>query len=78
MDGAQVGCLVKGGVQDVDVSDKSCSKRFKHSLAAYVDMLVKAFTQIGAENCEKFLSAATNGNKRSSHTPNAATGTLSS
>jgi ubiquitin-conjugating enzyme E2 O len=73
MDGAQVGSLVKGGVQDVDVGDKSCSKRFKDSLAGYVDMLVKDFTKIGAENCEKFLSPPMNGNKRLPDLPTAAT-----
>ncbi|KAI5423793.1 hypothetical protein KIW84_030143 [Lathyrus oleraceus] len=62
-DGAQVGCLVKGGVQDVDQGDKSCSKEFKNSLAAYVDMLVKEFTQVGAKDCEKFLSSSTVSNK---------------
>lgn len=73
MDGAQVGSLVKGGVQDVDLSDKSCSKRFKDSLAGYVDMLVKVFTQIGAEDCEKFQSPGMNGNKRFCGMPKAAT-----
>lgn len=63
IDGAQVGCLVKGGVQDVDQGDKSCSKEFKHSLPAYVDMLVKEFTQVGARDCEKFLSSSTVSNK---------------
>ncbi|KAF5460968.1 hypothetical protein F2P56_020800 [Juglans regia] len=72
MDGAQVGCLVKGGVQDVDVSDKSCSRGFKSILAGYVDMLVKAFIKIGAEDCEKFLSTAMNGNKQESDMPKAA------
>ncbi|TKY49103.1 ubiquitin-conjugating enzyme E2 26 [Spatholobus suberectus] len=33
MEGAQVGCLVKGGVQDVDEGDRSCSKRFQESLS---------------------------------------------
>ncbi|KAL0001221.1 hypothetical protein SO802_015002 [Lithocarpus litseifolius] len=73
MEGAQVGSLVKGGVQDVDVGDRSCSKRFKDSLAGYVDMLVKAFTQIGAEGCEIFQSPGMNGNKRFCGMPKAAT-----
>ncbi|XP_061368339.1 probable ubiquitin-conjugating enzyme E2 25 [Gastrolobium bilobum] len=76
MDGAQVGCLVKGGVQDVDQGDKSCSKHFKNSLGAYVGMLVREFTQIGAKNCEKFLSpstaTATAGNKQLGELPVAA------
>ncbi|KAF5478650.1 hypothetical protein F2P56_005193 [Juglans regia] len=73
MDGAQVGCLVKGGVQDVDAGDKSCSNKFKNDLVGYVDMLVKAFTQIGAENCDKFLSPALNRNIQVSDMPQAAT-----
>ncbi|MED6135317.1 ubiquitin-conjugating enzyme [Stylosanthes scabra] len=56
MEGAQVGCLVKGGVQDVDEGDKSCSKQFKESLTGYVNMIAKEFTRIGVEDCEKFLS----------------------
>lgn len=59
MDGAQVGCLVKGGVQDVDQGDRSCSKEFKTTLPIYVDMLVKDFAKIGAKDCEKFLSSST-------------------
>ncbi|KAI4322940.1 hypothetical protein L6164_022587 [Bauhinia variegata] len=57
MDGAQVGCLVKGGVQDVDEGDRSCSMQFKHSLGGYVDQLVREFSQIGVKDCEKFISA---------------------
>ncbi|KAK4852762.1 hypothetical protein QYF36_026882 [Acer negundo] len=56
MDGAQVGCLVKGGVQDVDEGDKSSSEGFKNSLRGYVDMLVKEFKQIGVKNCENILA----------------------
>ncbi|KAJ1401892.1 Ubiquitin-conjugating enzyme E2 [Sesbania bispinosa] len=63
MEGAQVGCLVKGGVQDVDEGDKSCSKRFKESLAGYVKMLVTEFAKFGIKDCEKFLSPATTVNK---------------
>ena len=63
MEGAQVGCLVKGGVQDVDEGDKSCSKQFKESLTGYVNMLVKELATIGAKDCEKFLSPATTVNK---------------
>ncbi|KAF4392933.1 hypothetical protein G4B88_011928 [Cannabis sativa] len=63
MDGAQVGCLVRGGVQDVDEGDKSCSKQFKNSLPAYVNNLVKQFSQLGANDCEKFLVTDGNGNE---------------
>ncbi|XP_027928694.1 probable ubiquitin-conjugating enzyme E2 25 [Vigna unguiculata] len=56
MEGAQVGCLVKGGVQDVDEGDRSCSQNFKQSLAGYMNMLVKEFAQTGAKDIEKFLT----------------------
>ncbi|XAR56545.1 Ubiquitin--protein ligase [Bertholletia excelsa] len=58
MEGVQVGCLVKGGVQDVDAGDKSCSQNFKDSLASIINILVQAFTQIGAKDCDKFLALA--------------------
>ncbi|KAI8007896.1 putative ubiquitin-conjugating enzyme E2 26 [Camellia lanceoleosa] len=61
MDGAQVGCLVKGGVQDVDAGDRSCSQYFKVALADYITVLVQAFSQIGAKDCEKFLSLVEKG-----------------
>lgn len=61
MDGAQVGCLVRGGVQDVDEGDKSCSRAFKANLLAHMDMLVKAFKQVGAKDCDKFLSLTQTG-----------------
>lgn len=77
MDGAQVGCLAKGGVQDVDEGDRSCSKQFKKSLFVYVNMLVSEFTQIGAKDCEKFLSPSATGNKPLGELPEAATGAFS-
>ncbi|XP_022139568.1 probable ubiquitin-conjugating enzyme E2 26 isoform X2 [Momordica charantia] len=55
MDGAQVGSLVKGGVQDLDLSDKCCSNHFKQSLSQYLSMLVKTFQRMGVGDCEKFL-----------------------
>ncbi|CAJ1957185.1 unnamed protein product [Sphenostylis stenocarpa] len=55
MEGAQVGCLAKGGVQDVDEGDRSCSQRFKDSLSGYINMLVREFAQTGAKDIEKFL-----------------------
>ncbi|OIV99159.1 hypothetical protein TanjilG_01134 [Lupinus angustifolius] len=73
MDGAQVGCLVKGGVQDVDQGDRSCSKLFKNSLAMYVNMLVREFARTGAKDCDKFLSPLTTaGNKPLGQLPEAA------
>lgn len=58
MEGAQVGCLVKGGVQDVDEGDKSCSVQFKTHLASFIPVLVRTFSQIGVKDCEEFLSLA--------------------
>lgn len=55
IDGAEVGSLVKGGVQDVDESDKCCSQKFKDDLAAYSKTLVDAFVKVGVKDCEKFL-----------------------
>ncbi|KAI4333668.1 hypothetical protein L6164_018448 [Bauhinia variegata] len=63
MDGAQVGC-VKGGVQDVDEGDRSCSEQFKKSLAHSVDQLVKEFAKIGFKDSEKFISATPSIKKR--------------
>lgn len=68
MDGAQVGCLVKGGVQDVDEGDKSCSKDFRNSLARYITTLVNEFTKIGAKDCQEFLSLAQKANGPASTT----------
>ncbi|KAK1582881.1 hypothetical protein Q3G72_019223 [Acer saccharum] len=63
MDGARVGCLVKGGVQDVDEGDKSSSEGFKNSLCGYVDMLVKEFKQIGVKNYENILALPKRGSR---------------
>ncbi|KAL0306508.1 UNVERIFIED_CONTAM: putative ubiquitin-conjugating enzyme E2 26 [Sesamum radiatum] len=56
MDGAQVGCLGNGGVQDVDEGDKSSSQNFRGSLARFITVLVNTFSEIGAKDCEEFLS----------------------
>ncbi|XP_011098318.1 probable ubiquitin-conjugating enzyme E2 26 [Sesamum indicum] len=58
LDGAQVGCLAKGGVQDVDEGDKSCSQQFKNKLAEFITILVNTFLEIGAKDCQEFLSLA--------------------
>ncbi|XP_050371187.1 probable ubiquitin-conjugating enzyme E2 26 [Argentina anserina] len=63
MDGAQVGCLVKGQVQGVN-DNKSCSQEFRNSLAVYLPTLVKQFTAIGAKDCEKYLPPTAIGNKQ--------------
>lgn len=53
MAGAQVGCLVGDGVQDVDEGDKSCSNNFKASLKPLFEDLLKEFTNIGVD-CDEF------------------------
>ncbi|KAK4363849.1 hypothetical protein RND71_015207 [Anisodus tanguticus] len=60
-DGAQVGSLVRGGVQDVDEGDKSCSPTFKASLAGYIKTVIDAFKEIGAKDCDKFIHLAQRG-----------------
>ncbi|XP_071721917.1 uncharacterized protein [Rutidosis leptorrhynchoides] len=49
--GAPVGCVVKRGVQDVAAADSP----FRNSLEGMVNQLVKAFSGIGAKDCDKFL-----------------------
>ncbi|XP_027340547.1 probable ubiquitin-conjugating enzyme E2 25 isoform X2 [Abrus precatorius] len=73
MEGAQVGCLVKGGVQDVDEGDRSCSKRFKESLSGYMNMIVREFAKTGAKDIDKFLPPETTLNKPLADLPEAAT-----
>lgn len=58
IDGAQVGSLVSGGVQDVDEGDKSCSDGFKKIVAGCIAKLVDSFTKVGAKDCQKFLHLA--------------------
>ncbi|KHN24384.1 Putative ubiquitin-conjugating enzyme E2 25 [Glycine soja] len=62
IDGAQVGCVVKGGAQDVDQGDSSSSVQFRTSLAAFVNMLVNEFTQVGAKDCDKVFPLTAVGN----------------
>ncbi|KAF5728311.1 hypothetical protein HS088_TW21G00458 [Tripterygium wilfordii] len=66
MDGAQVGCLVKGGVQDIEEGDKSCSQMFKESLPSYVNMLLGDFEKIGVKNLEKFQKLGAKERKKNS------------
>ncbi|XP_020273669.1 putative ubiquitin-conjugating enzyme E2 38 isoform X2 [Asparagus officinalis] len=54
LDGAQVGCLAGGGVQDVDEGDKSCSPDFRKSLNLLFNDLLKEFKAKGAD-CDGFL-----------------------
>ncbi|XP_050219122.1 probable ubiquitin-conjugating enzyme E2 25 isoform X2 [Mercurialis annua] len=69
MEGAQVGCLVKGGVQDVDEGDKSCSKNFKESLPASVDLLLKELSLNGVTDIEKFQILAKKDNNQAPTVP---------
>ncbi|CAI8593124.1 unnamed protein product [Vicia faba] len=56
MEGVQVGCLVKGGVQDVNGSKgNQSSAHFISGLAGCVPSLVKEFENIGVD-CKKFAS----------------------
>ncbi|KAF9588432.1 hypothetical protein IFM89_010191 [Coptis chinensis] len=60
MDGAQVGCLVGGGVQDVDEGDESCSQNFKTQVSSIVHSLVHAFNSNGSKDCKQFLPQTSN------------------
>jgi ubiquitin-conjugating enzyme E2 O len=55
-EGVQVGCLAKGGVQDVDEGEGKCSDKFKAGLVGHVNNLVKEFKRVGVKVCEKFTS----------------------
>ncbi|XP_042491254.1 putative ubiquitin-conjugating enzyme E2 38 [Macadamia integrifolia] len=59
MEGAQVGCLVKGGVQDVDEGDKSCSKTFKKKVYDISNLLSTKFLEIGAKEFMHFAPKQT-------------------
>lgn len=65
--GAQVGCVVGDGVQDVDEGDKSSSQAFKRNLSAIFDLLQMEFAVKGAD-CRVFLTQKAN---------DGATGTIS-
>lgn len=58
-----MGCLVKGGIQDVDEGDKSCSNQFKVEVARHVEVLVGQFSKLGVKDCGKFCSPSQEGNK---------------
>ncbi|XP_057797374.1 putative ubiquitin-conjugating enzyme E2 38 [Salvia miltiorrhiza] len=64
LNGAEVGCLVRGGVRDADKDDKRCSEQFRKSLGKYITVLVNTFMEIGADGCQEFLASA----KKSSET----------
>ncbi|MFS7980514.1 putative ubiquitin-conjugating enzyme E2, ubiquitin-conjugating enzyme/RWD [Helianthus anomalus] len=54
-EGVQVGCLVKGGVQDVDEDNSKCSQQFRNDVASYSKTLIAEFMKIGAKEAEEFL-----------------------
>lgn len=56
MSGAEVGSLVKGGVQNIHKGLDRCTPHFRTSVAGQVDLLVKEFIRIGVKDCEKFLT----------------------
>ncbi|CAJ2659809.1 unnamed protein product [Trifolium pratense] len=55
MEGVQVGCFVKGGVQDDDNGGRKSSDIFKARLLGYVKLLVQVFEKIGVKDCQKFI-----------------------
>ncbi|XP_071691937.1 probable ubiquitin-conjugating enzyme E2 26 isoform X2 [Rutidosis leptorrhynchoides] len=69
-EGVQVGCLVKGGVQDVDEGDNNCSAQFKNGVSSYLKTLIAAFKKIGANEADEFLNLC--GKKFTAQAPAAA------
>ncbi|CAI9107245.1 OLC1v1006562C1 [Oldenlandia corymbosa var. corymbosa] len=57
-DGAQVGCLVKGVVQDAGNDVTKCSDSFRNQLAGYITTIVEAFKTVNVKDCDEFLSLA--------------------
>ncbi|KAG6387323.1 hypothetical protein SASPL_152510 [Salvia splendens] len=55
LNGAEVGCLVRGGVHDADKDNKRCSDQFKETLGQCITHLVKTFMDIEADGCQEFL-----------------------
>lgn len=54
LQGAQVGCLASGGVQDVDEGESSCTEKFRSSLKVLFKDLVTEFIAKGVD-CKEFL-----------------------
>ncbi|XP_039687106.1 putative ubiquitin-conjugating enzyme E2 38 [Medicago truncatula] len=55
-EGVQVGCFVKGGVENVNKGKRNCSSKFKTDLVEYVKILVTESERIGVKDCEKFTA----------------------
>jgi ubiquitin-conjugating enzyme E2 O len=56
MEGVQVGCFDKGGVQNVNKGKGRHASKLKAGLVGYVKTLVQEFEKIGVKDCEKFMS----------------------
>ncbi|KAK9060451.1 hypothetical protein SSX86_021155 [Deinandra increscens subsp. villosa] len=57
-EGVQVGCLAKGGVQDVDECSNSCSAQFKQNVGSYIKTLIAEFKKLGSKEAHDFLSSS--------------------
>ncbi|KAK2369483.1 putative ubiquitin-conjugating enzyme E2 [Trifolium repens] len=56
MEGVQVGCFVKGEVQDVAKHGQKRSDKFKANLRGSTKLLVRQFEKLGVKDCKKFMS----------------------
>ncbi|XP_059660935.1 putative ubiquitin-conjugating enzyme E2 38 [Cornus florida] len=54
MEGAQVGSVAKGSVQNASEVGKSCSMDFKQAVAKMINGLVANFCKNGSKDCEQF------------------------
>ncbi|XP_076882538.1 putative ubiquitin-conjugating enzyme E2 38 [Bidens hawaiensis] len=54
-EGVQVGCVVKGGAQNVDEGSNGCSQKFKDDVASFIKTLIAAFEKIGANEVKEFV-----------------------
>jgi len=52
-EGVQVGCFVKGGIENVNKNKGRCSYKFKADLLEHVKILVKKFERIGVQNVDE-------------------------
>ncbi|XP_021894665.1 uncharacterized protein LOC110812246 [Carica papaya] len=61
-EGAPLGSIVQGGIQDVDAGGMPPSNHFKECVAKQIVVLVAEFTALGVEDCDKFAKPANVGN----------------
>lgn len=59
-EGVQVGRFIKGSVQNVDEGNMSSSTMFRNDVASYVKTLIRAFSKIGANEADEFISSSEN------------------